>query len=222
MNIMQFTLLGVISYVLTTSLTTGFLTVMLPALSLDMNHSDWNAGMSVLLLAHIIMSAQNKYLIFNTWLVKCSRKTELGYVTITEDGGRITGLTFDDSGDVKSNHTLDDAFLQLEQYFSGERKEFDLRYSFQGTEFQKETWNALLRIPYGKVISYREEAEMIGRPDSFRAVGNANGKNPIAIFVPCHRVIKSDGTLGGYSSGLNIKRILLRLEGAEWTAGKSF
>lgn len=156
------------------------------------------------------------------WYVKCSRKTELGYVTISEEGGCITGLSFDDSGIVSSNGTIDDAFVQLDEYLSRERKVFDLKYSLKGTEFQKKVWGALLRIPYGKIISYREEAEIAGNPNASRAVGNANGRNPIAIFIPCHRVIKSDGTLGGYSSGLDIKKRLLTLEGAEWTTEKSF
>lgn len=145
-----------------------------------------------------------------------SRKTSLGYITVSEENGCIVGLSFNDDGNNGKGAALDDAFVQLEEYLSKERKSFELKYRFTGTDFQKKVWNTLLKIPYGKTVSYSEEATMMGNANAYRAVGSANGKNPIPIFVPCHRVICSDGTLGGYSSGLKIKKKLLELEGVEW------
>jgi O-6-methylguanine DNA methyltransferase len=101
---------------------------------------------------------------------------------------------------------------QLEEYFAGERKQFTLPLDLRGTDFQKQCWRALLTIPYGETRTYRDMAHAIGRPLAFRAVGMANHDNPIAIIVPCHRVIASDGTLGGYGGGLPVKRWLLDLE----------
>ena len=103
---------------------------------------------------------------------------------------------------------------QLEEYFRGERRQFTLPLDLRGTDFQKLCWQALLRIPYGETRSYADQARAIGRPQAFRAVGLANGDNPIAIIVPCHRVVASDGSLCGYGGGLDIKQKLLELEGA--------
>jgi O-6-methylguanine DNA methyltransferase len=103
---------------------------------------------------------------------------------------------------------------ELEEYFDGRRREFSFPLDLRGTEFQQACWNALLPIPYGETRSYGDIARAIGRPTGFRAVGMANNRNPIAIVVPCHRVIASDGTLCGYGGGLDIKRKLLELEGA--------
>src|SRR4030095_12293191 len=100
----------------------------------------------------------------------------------------------------------------LKEYFSGVRHDFDLPLDIQGTAFQKRVWEQLRRIPYGKTASYRDIARMIGKKTAYRAVGNANGKNPLCIIVPCHRVIAADGSLGGYSGGLKIKTQLLKLE----------
>ena len=102
---------------------------------------------------------------------------------------------------------------QLEQYFAGKRTTFDVALDFVGTEFQVQAWRALCRIPFGKTISYGQQAANIKKPKAFRAVGSANGKNPIPIIVPCHRVVASDGSLGGYSLGLRMKKQLLALEG---------
>ena len=102
---------------------------------------------------------------------------------------------------------------QLEQYFAGKRTTFDIPLDLKGTEFQQQAWLALCRIPYGKTISYGQQAKNIQRPKAFRAVGSANGKNPIPIIVPCHRVVAGDGSLGGYSLGLKMKKQLLALEG---------
>jgi methylated-DNA-[protein]-cysteine S-methyltransferase len=102
---------------------------------------------------------------------------------------------------------------QLEQYFAGKRTSFDVALDLAGTEFQVQAWRALCRIPFGKTISYGQQAANIKKPKAFRAVGSANGKNPIPIIVPCHRVVASDGSLGGYSLGLKMKKQLLALEG---------
>ena len=102
---------------------------------------------------------------------------------------------------------------QLELYFGHRLKQFDVPLEMNGTSFQRKVWDHLLEIPYGEVISYAQLASRVGSPKGFRAVGAANGKNPIPIIVPCHRVINSGGGLGGYSCGLSYKRRLLELEG---------
>lgn len=104
------------------------------------------------------------------------------------------------------------ARLQLTEYFAGERKEFDLPMALQGTEFQLLVLKELSRIPYGETVSYGEIAQRIGRPKAVRAVGAANGRNPIPIIIPCHRVIGSSGDLTGFGGGLDTKTELLRLE----------
>jgi methylated-DNA-[protein]-cysteine S-methyltransferase len=102
----------------------------------------------------------------------------------------------------------------LREFLAGERRDFDVPLDLRGTEFQLRCWNQLMKIPYGEVITYAQLAQRVGSPNGFRAVGHANGQNPIAIVVPCHRVIASDGTLGGYGGGLPMKQWLLDLEGA--------
>lgn len=104
--------------------------------------------------------------------------------------------------------------LQLDEYFAGQRREFDLELDLRGTEFRKRCWKELLRIPYGQTRSYAEIARAVGNPHGFRAVGQANHYNPIAIIVPCHRVLAAGCYLGGYGGGLAVKALLLRLEGA--------
>jgi len=101
---------------------------------------------------------------------------------------------------------------QLQSYFAGQRKNFDLALILEGTDFQKRVWTALRKIPYGETISYKELAEMIGSPKAVRAVGAANGANPIPIIIPCHRVIGRDGSLTGFGGGLPLKKQLLELE----------
>ncbi|MXX36821.1 MAG: methylated-DNA--[protein]-cysteine S-methyltransferase [Gemmatimonadetes bacterium] len=103
---------------------------------------------------------------------------------------------------------------QLDSYFAGHLRSFDLPLHPQGTAFQRKVWAALAEIPYGETISYLELARRIGNPNSVRAVGLANGRNPLPIVVPCHRVVGSNGTLVGYAGGLPIKKALLALEGA--------
>jgi len=109
---------------------------------------------------------------------------------------------------------IDDARLQLTEYFTGRRRLFSLRLDDQqGTDFQRQVWDALSKIPFGQTLAYQDIAKRIKNPRAVRAVGSANGKNPWCIVVPCHRVIASDGSIGGYSGGLSKKRQLLTLEG---------
>lgn len=114
----------------------------------------------------------------------------------------------------KPNVHTEQAKRQLSEYFQGSRKNFNLKLSPDGTAFQKKVWNELCQIPYGDTISYGQLAQRIANPKAVRAVGGANGKNPISIVVPCHRVIGNNGTLTGYAGGLRRKSILLELEGA--------
>ncbi|MGZ5278865.1 MAG: methylated-DNA--[protein]-cysteine S-methyltransferase [Pseudobdellovibrionaceae bacterium] len=107
---------------------------------------------------------------------------------------------------------LKQAEQQLKEYLTGKRRKFDLPLDLKGTDFQTQVWKELSRIPYGKTFSYSDIAKKLGRDKAVRAVGTANGKNPICIIIPCHRVIAADGTLGGYSGGLKIKTTLLDLE----------
>jgi len=129
------------------------------------------------------------------------------------EGEGRTGITLDHSVDEESRpraaEILDDAARQLEEYFAGERTDFDLPLDPSGTEFQQAAWQVLREIDYGTTISYGEQAERLGNPNASRAVGAANGKNPISIIVPCHRVVGSDGSLTGFAGGSDAKRWLL-------------
>ena len=117
------------------------------------------------------------------------------------------------SGWVRSDDALAFVRAQLAEYFAGTRRAFDLPLAPEGSPFDHATWDALRGIPHGETISYAELARRVGRPGAARAVGGANGRNPLAIVIPCHRVVASDGTLGGYAGGLDMKRLLLSLEG---------
>lgn len=107
---------------------------------------------------------------------------------------------------------LEAAALQLGEYFAGSRRSFDLPLDFHGTDFQQRVWAALLTIPFGELRSYADIARQIGKPNAYRAVGAANGRNPISIIAPCHRVVGANGALTGFAGGLNAKRYLLGLE----------
>ena len=143
-------------------------------------------------------------------------KTVLGPIKISEVDGFITELLFvKDNNEISGKQKpplLEEAEKQIKEYLDGTSKEFDLPLAAKGTEFQKTVWEALHRIPYGETRSYKQIATMIGRPDAARAVGMANGKNPILLLTPCHRVVGSDGKLTGYAAGLEIKEQLLELE----------
>ncbi|GAB2895973.1 methylated-DNA--[protein]-cysteine S-methyltransferase [Microbulbifer echini] len=110
----------------------------------------------------------------------------------------------------------DMAAQQLREYFSGRRKSFDLPLAPRGTEFQRRVWDALLQIPFGETRSYSEQAQWLGQPRAIRAVARANGANPVAVIIPCHRVIGANGSLTGYAGGLPLKARLLTLEGANF------
>jgi O-6-methylguanine DNA methyltransferase len=115
---------------------------------------------------------------------------------------------------VPSAEVLQPFVRELEEYFAGHRRQFSFPLDLRGTDFQLACWRALVAIPYGETRSYADIARAVGRPTGFRAVGMANNRNPVAIVVPCHRVIASDGSLCGYGGGLDLKRKLLELEGA--------
>lgn len=112
------------------------------------------------------------------------------------------------------NAVLHTTAVQLREYFDGARQDFDLPLGPRGTEFQRQVWHTLADIPYGQTISYAEMARRVGKPTATRAVGAANGRNPIPIVLPCHRVIGADGSLTGFGGGLPTKQFLLQLEGA--------
>jgi methylated-DNA-[protein]-cysteine S-methyltransferase len=122
------------------------------------------------------------------------------------------------AGEDLKHPVLREAERQLKEYFAGKRTSFDLPLDFQGTDFQKRVWKALLKIPFGETRSYAQIARALGKPSAMRAVGAANGKNPISIIAPCHRVIGKDGTLTGFAGGLKAKAHLLALEQSERAA----
>jgi len=114
----------------------------------------------------------------------------------------------------KQDAVLEQTILQLKEYFSGNRKSFELPLLMAGTDFQKKVWQELLKIPYGKTVSYALLSELLYNPSGIRAIASANGANAISIIIPCHRVIGSDGEMVGYAGGLRVKKKLLSLEGA--------
>lgn len=141
--------------------------------------------------------------------------TPLGTLSATlDEHGRLWELLFVEQRASATPKELDPVRKQLESYFAGRRVGFDLDLAERGTPFQCDVWRALVAIPYGETTTYAELARRIGRPKAVRAVGAANGANPWAIVVPCHRVIGADGTLTGYAGGLERKRELLALERA--------
>jgi methylated-DNA-[protein]-cysteine S-methyltransferase len=140
----------------------------------------------------------------------------IGTLGIAETDNTISRVCFSKDNlhgcTIKETSLISKAALQLTEYFAGKRRVFDLPLELNGTDFQNAVWNALLAIPYGETRSYKEIAEYIGNPRACRAVGMANHRNPLAIIVPCHRVVEHSGGLGGYAGGLDVKRYLLDLE----------
>lgn len=147
----------------------------------------------------------------------CTYTTPVGLIRISEEQGAITHITYNldkppTNSIEKPTALLEEAHRQLQEYFSGQRKIFDLPLAPCGTPFQQKIWAALQTIPYGQTASYKDIATKIGNPQACRAVGMANNKNPIAIVIPCHRVIGTNGKLVGYAGGLNVKEHLLSIE----------
>lgn len=147
--------------------------------------------------------------------------TPIGTLLIQASAPGITHVGFFDSEipAVRPNALTTACREQLQAYFDGRRKTFDLPLDQQGTAFQKSVWNSLLKIPFGQAVSYRDIADRVNNRKAVRAVGAANGKNPIAIIVPCHRVIGADRKLTGYAGGLQRKAWLLEHEGIAFNAG---
>lgn len=143
-------------------------------------------------------------------------ETILGNVTIVTDGDAVTAVQFENakslSGKKAKNALTEEAANQLREYLCGKRRQFDLPLRPAGTVFQKTVWQGLMFIPYGETQSYKQMAQLIGKPTANRAVGRANNKNPILIIIPCHRVVALNGALVGYAAGLEIKKRLLEIE----------
>lgn len=141
-------------------------------------------------------------------------ETSSGIVEIISDDKAVLEIKFSDKmGETnKDSKVLTEALKQLEEYFAGVRKEFDLPLHLEGTEFQKNTWNQLRKIPYGVTVSYQDIAVALNNEKAVRAVGNANNKNKIMIVIPCHRVVGKNGKLVGFAGGLDKKEFLLEHE----------
>jgi methylated-DNA-[protein]-cysteine S-methyltransferase len=158
---------------------------------------------------------------FDTTLIRCTWSGPLGPMTLAAHDTALTGIWFDgqqhqpalEAQHAQSQPILCEAIAQLEQYFGGKRKHFDLPLDFSGgTAFQQDVWRALLNIAPGTTVSYGTISQRVGRPAAVRAVGVAVGRNPLGIVVPCHRVVGSNGALTGYAGGLDRKIALLQLE----------
>lgn len=141
-------------------------------------------------------------------------KTPLGIAAIIGDENGVSEISVSDEGTVSTAipNVLQEAVSQLNDYFEGKRTHFDFKLNPKGTEFQQKVWGALLEIPYGKTRTYLEQSKVLGDVKAIRAVASANGKNPLWIVVPCHRVIGTDGSLTGYAGGLWRKKWLLEHE----------
>ncbi|HMC01131.1 MAG TPA: methylated-DNA--[protein]-cysteine S-methyltransferase [Flavobacteriaceae bacterium] len=142
----------------------------------------------------------------------CIIKTPIGYCKIVGNIDGVSSITVLNTEEKATDIIpleLEDCVIQLQEYFDGKRKQFDLKLNPEGTNFQKTVWTELLKIPYGKTISYLDLSKRLGDVKAIRAVANANGKNPLWVVVPCHRVIGTDGSLTGYAGGLHRKQWLL-------------
>lgn len=144
-------------------------------------------------------------------------ETDIGKIGIAENGKAITNVYFN-NGQILEEFNIEETDLlrkagkELKEYFDGERKEFDIPLKVDGTDFRKSVWKELCKIPYGETCTYGDIAKRIGNPKASRAVGLANNKNKIPIFIPCHRVIGANGKLVGFAGGIEIKKYLLDLE----------
>ena len=149
-------------------------------------------------------------------------KAPFGVLTVVASDNGVRFVMFDNDAHPKqlqnfdirhgSHPVLDDALRQLREYLNGNRLKFELPLDLCGTEFQVEAWSSLARIPFGKTASYAQQAASIGRPTAVRAIGGANGRNPVAVVLPCHRVIGANGSLTGFGGGIEVKRWLLQHE----------
>ncbi|HEY6064947.1 MAG TPA: methylated-DNA--[protein]-cysteine S-methyltransferase [Thermoanaerobaculia bacterium] len=154
----------------------------------------------------------------------CEISSPAGRLLLAGDGHALSRIHFQDGphpmaipdGWERTEEPFADAIGELDAYFAGRLTKFQVPIAPEGTPFQREVWTALTRIPYGETVSYGELTRRLGRPNASRAVGAANGRNPIPIIVPCHRVVGANGALTGFGGGLSIKRMLLDLE-AEWS-----
>ena len=151
-------------------------------------------------------------------LVDLKMQSQIGTIYIQASPKGLRSVFFEKpehsapSTHAQASKIAQEAEKQLNQYFKGQRSNFDLPLDLVGTEFQKKVWKQLMLIPYGQTVSYKDIAHRLSDPNASRAVGTANGKNPICIIIPCHRVITSSGELGGYSGGLQRKKDLLKIE----------
>ena len=155
---------------------------------------------------------------------RCTVDSPVGPLMVIADNTGIThilfpthtladlGLVSEDVPEAKDDPVLLNAARQLAEYFDGDRTAFDLPLHVEGNDFEVDVWFAMRSIPYGETISYGKQSDIAGHPGAFQAVGSANGRNPIPIVVPCHRVVGSDGSLVGFGGGLDVKRFLLDLE----------
>lgn len=143
--------------------------------------------------------------------------TDIGNIGIEEKDGFVVKVHFGSNTsfkdeEIEETDVIKKAYVELNNYLKGDIKEFTIPLKVDGTEFMQEVWDGLLRIPYGETLSYKELGEKIGRPRAARAIGLACNKNPIPIFIPCHRIVGSNGKLTGYLGGLNTKKKLLEIE----------
>lgn len=156
-------------------------------------------------------------------------ESPIGPLLVWGDESAVHGIVFPKNGKARRAEAgwresrggaVAEAVRQLREYFAGRRTQFDLPLAPEGTEFQRSVWRRLQEIPYGQTISYGELAKRVGNPKASRAVGSANGKNPLPIVIPCHRVIAGDGGLGGFGGGLSVKEKLLALEGRQISSNR--
>lgn len=156
-------------------------------------------------------------------MLSCTYASPIGQLTLSAKAGRLLKIAFqadhapsyaESFPSQPDEPVLDQARHELDEYFQGYRRRFDVPIAMMGSPFQFKVWSMLLRVPFGKTLSYRDLATVIGQREATRAVACANAANPLPIIVPCHRVIASDGTLAGYAGGIDIKRTLLDHEGA--------
>ena len=145
-------------------------------------------------------------------MISTTADSPVGKLCLVSDGEALVSLRFGEGGDDEPDYIIKKTLCELAEYFEGRRQSFDIPLKVSGTEFQRAVWTALCAIPFGETRSYSDIAAAVGSKRACRAVGMANNKNPVAIVIPCHRVIGSGGALTGYAAGLEVKKYLLELE----------